>query len=261
MFYKDQMNRTIALAQPPRRIVSLVPSQTELLFHLGLGDRVVGVTKFCVHPKEQCRQKAQVGGTKKLDIDLIKSLQPDLVIGNKEENEQEQVVQLMAGLPVWMSDVCDLPSALEMIRALGQITDTEHKAEALVEGISKGFAALTPPKTRRAVYLIWRKPYMTVGGDTFIHDMLARAGFENVFGQQQRYPEITVMDMQVAKPDIVLLSSEPYPFKKKHIAELKTLLPNIPIVLVDGEMFSWYGSRMLPAITYFNQLNGYLNRQ
>jgi ABC-type Fe3+-hydroxamate transport system substrate-binding protein len=261
MLYTDQMNRTIVLAQVPERIVSLVPSQTELLFYLGLGDRVVGVTKFCVHPLADCKAKTMVGGTKKLDIELIKSLKPDLVIGNKEENEQVQVEALMPHMPVWMSDVNNLPTALAMIKSIGEITGTTQQATDLISDIDKGFAELKPKESTKVVYLIWRKPYMTIGNDTFIHDMLERVGLVNAFGHQNRYPEVKVKDIAAAKPNVVLLSSEPYPFGQRHVDELREVLKDTPILLVDGEMFSWYGSRMLPAITYFNHLNVYLNRQ
>lgn len=241
---------------PPQRIVSLVPSQTELLHDLGLGDRVVGITKFCVHPVAWFAEKQRVGGTKTLNFNKIAALRPDLILGNKEENERAQIELLAETYPVWMSDIRSLADAVEMIRGIGQLTDTAAPAEEIAEKIEAGFAALRstiyrPPST---VYLIWRKPFMAAGGDTFIQTMLAAAGFANVFGDRSRYPEISVADLVAAQPEVVLLSSEPYPFREKHLAELHEICPAAKIQLVDGEMFSWYGSRLLFAPEYFRIL-------
>lgn len=239
----------------PQRIVSVVPSQTELLYDLGLDDRVVGITKFCVHPKDWFQGKVRVGGTKKLHIDKIIELQPDLIIANKEENEKSQIEELQRYFPVWVSDISTLEEALKMIVAVGEITGAGDKASTIIDKISTGFLQLRPinPKLK-AVYLIWRDPYMTIGEDTFIHEMLDRCGFQNCFAKQERYPSIDLEDIKAAHPDIILLSSEPYPFKEKHVAELQKFLPETKVVLVDGEMFSWYGSRLMKAPGYFHQL-------
>lgn len=250
--YNDQLGRTVPIPSKPERIVSLVPSQTELLFDLGLGECVVGITKFCVHPKDWFRNKIRVGGTKQLHFDIIESLNPDLVIANKEENNQEDIERLEKNFPVWVSDVNDLDSALEMITQIGNITNTN--SANLVEKIQTGFAALKPihpPKT--VLYLIWEKPYMAVGSDTFISAMLARCGFENIV-HDNRYPELTEMEIVNLNPDVVFLSSEPFPFGPTHIKDIEGLLPNATIKLIDGEMFSWYGSRLKLAPSYFSGL-------
>ncbi|MFN4257532.1 MAG: cobalamin-binding protein [Saprospiraceae bacterium] len=259
MQFTDQMGRRVAPAQfPPRRIVSLVPSQTELLADLGLGERVVGITKFCVRPQAWFQEKQRVGGTKTLDFAKIAALQPDLLIGNKEENERAQIEYLAEKHPVWMSDIRTLADALDMIRSLGQLTGTTAEAEAMAQKIEAGFAALRPPATVRRLpstaYLIWRKPYMAVGRDTFIHEMLGWAGFENVFADRARYPEITAAELAAARPDVLLLSSEPYPFAEKHLAEFREICPAAEIHIVDGELFSWYGSRLSHAPDYFKRL-------
>jgi ABC-type Fe3+-hydroxamate transport system substrate-binding protein len=252
----DQMGRTVEVPDRPQRIISLVPSQTELLYDLGLGERVVGITKFCVHPETWFKTKHRVGGTKKVDFDKVRALKPDLIIGNKEENERKDIQELEKEFPVWMSDVRDLSGALDMILRVGELTGTKDKAEALRKGIEEAFAKqhyIEPALT--VVYLIWRQPFMVAGHGTFVNDMLKRCGLVNVFDEgDARYPEITAQELAEADPDIILLSSEPYPFVQKHIAEFNMICPGTPVVLVDGEFFSWYGSRLLKAPAYFNGL-------
>jgi len=253
--YTDQTGNSISLASKPTRIVSLVPSQTELLYDLGLDKEVIGITKFCVHPGQWFQSKTRVGGTKTVHIEKVKKLAPDLIIANKEENVKEQVNELAAQFPVWTSNISNLPEALHMIKAIGTVTDTAEKANQLTEKISSRFDQLIlPQQMLRTAYLIWQHPYMTIGGDTFIHDMLTRCGFENIFGDQQRYPSITVEEIKNRHCRLLLLSSEPFPFKQKHIDELQQQLPSTKIVLADGEMFSWYGSRLLLAPAYFELL-------
>jgi len=251
----DQTGRTIFLETTPRRIISLVPSQTELLFDLGLDEHIVGITKFCIHPPEWFYTKARVGGTKKLHMDIIHQLQPDLIIANKEENVKEQVEECAKNYPVWVSDVSNLGDAYEMIEQIGLMTEKIEKAESLIGQIKKDFSQLPTNDSRlKTAYLIWNDPYMAVGGDTFIHSMLEAAGFENVFKDQRRYPETTIEELKNKKLETLLLSSEPFPFKQKHIDQLQPLLPDTKIVLVDGEMFSWYGSHLQYAPAYFKEL-------
>lgn len=246
---------------PPKRIVSLVPSQTELLYDLGLDDAVAGITKFCVHPEKWFRTKTRIGGTRKLDMEKIRSLQPDLIIGNKEENDREQMAILMKEFPVWISDVKTVRDAYDMMEAIGGITGRKGEAETLVMQISRNFQELRKPlqtthnEPGTTVYFIWRNPWMVAGGDTFIHEMLKLGGFKNAFENSPRYPVITAAQLLTCNPQLVFLSSEPYPFKEKHIAELQEILPAAKISLVDGEMFSWYGSRMLQAPAYFQSLH------
>ena len=251
----DQLGRRVVVPFPPQRIVSLVPSQTELLFDLGLGKQVEGVTKFCVHPPFARHKALVVGGTKNFDFAKIAACRPDLIIGNKEENHQEGIEQLAAHYPVWMSNVANLPEALGMIRQVGFITGTSRVAEPMAASIASLFEALATPRPPvPAAYLIWRKPYMAAAGGTFIDDLLRRAGFVNVFGALGRYPEISPAQLAAAAPQRVLLSSEPYPFQEKHVAELQEICPAARIELVDGEMFSWYGSRLHHAATCLSRL-------
>ncbi len=251
----DMTGRQIEVSIAPKRIISLVPSQTELLFDLGLGDEVVGITKFCIHPNEWFRSKKRVGGTKTVHIDIVKSLQPDLILANKEENTREQIEELSALFPVWISDIRTVDEGLTMIREVGAITGRAAQSDQLISAIQSGFKSLTKSTcTLRVAYFIWRKPWMCAGGDTFISDMIAQMGWENVLADRKRYPEIELADLLKEDPDLILLSSEPYPFKDAHIAEIQTVLPRATVMLVDGEMFSWYGSRMLKAVDYLGQL-------
>jgi ABC-type Fe3+-hydroxamate transport system substrate-binding protein len=249
----DQLGREIEFPFPPKRIVSTVPSQTELLFDLGLDEEIIGVTWFCIHPKDKVKRKAKIGGTKNLKIDKIKQLRPDLIIANKEENEKTQIEELAKEFPVWISDISDFNDSLEMIRKIGEITDKKGKAELLAKKIKTSFQDLPKAPPLRALYLIWKDPYMSVGADTFIHFMLDKIGLKNICSGESRYPELSEEKIKEIKPELVLLSSEPYPFKEKHIEELKLLLPDAKIMLVDGEMFSWYGSRLLQAPEYLKK--------
>jgi len=260
MIYQDQLNRPIALTGLPKRIISLVPSQTELLYYLGLDEEVAGITKFCVHPEHWFRNKTRVGGTKTVKIDLVNALQPDLILANKEENTKEQIEELEKIAPVWISDVANREDAFRMIQSIGEITGKEQNAGVLITQLRTDFReleALTKQvlkKRYRTAYLIWKDPYMTVGGDTFISDILASAGLENVCEDMTRYPAITLTELNERNTELVLLSTEPYPFKQKHIAELQAALPHTKILLADGEIFSWYGSRMLQVLSYARRL-------
>jgi len=270
--YVDQLNNAIELKSgTPKRIVSLVPSQTELLHYLGLEEEVVGITKFCVHPHSWFTTKARVGGTKAVHIDEVKRLNPDLIIANKEENVKEQVEALKAIAPVWVSDIETLDGALDMISKVGIMVGKTQKAQELVTQVESGFSKLSTglpvnaidllgqSSKPRVAYLIWREPYMTVGGDTFIGDMLRRCGLHNVFEHEVRYPQISPEQLRTLNCRYILLSSEPYPFKEKHAAEIQRALPGIKIIFVDGEMFSWYGNRLLLATQYFKELLQKLN--
>jgi len=249
------LQQTGDLGYIPQRIISLVPSQTELLADLGLENNTIAITKFCVHPADWFKTKDRVGGTKTVNINKVQQLQPDLIIANREENVKEQVEQLALNYPVWLTDINDLQDALQMIEDIGALTGKPQKALSIAGQVRKDFESLGPGLTSlRTAYFIWRKPYMTIGSDTFIHDMLQHCGLKNIFAGRTRYPEISIAELQTANCQLLLLSSEPYPFKQDHIDELQQYLPHTKIVLVDGEMFSWYGSRLLKSVAYFKDL-------
>jgi ABC-type Fe3+-hydroxamate transport system substrate-binding protein len=256
--FTDQLDREITINYPPKRIISLVPSQTELLFDLGLDDEVIGITKFCIHPIEKFATRTKVGGTKKLKIEMIRQLNPDLIIGNKEENTQEEIELLMEEFPVWMSDISNLEEATKTITEIGALVNREPEAAYLNHLINVGFTdlqtlAVSKNIDHRVAYLIWKDPYMFAGRDTFIDDILKKIGLINVVAQA-RYPAINLSELQTTNCQLVLLSSEPYPFKEKHFAEIEAALPDAKVMLVDGEMFSWYGSRLVKAVEYLFHL-------
>ena len=249
---RDQMGLWVKVPSAPKRIVSLVPSQTELLFYLGLTHEVIGITKFCIYPDEAKKTSSIIGGTKKFNFHRIESLKPDLIIGNKEENYQEGIDQLKQNYPVWMSDITDLSEALNMIQQIGVITGKTSESQKLMKEIKTGFST-RPSGIFKAVYLIWDNPIMVAGKGTFIDEMLSLAGFDNAV-ELERYPTLNIEQLKSLNPDVILLSSEPFPFKQKHMDQFKKIFPYTKVLLVDGELFSWYGSRLLKSPKYFSQL-------
>lgn len=258
--YTDQIGNAITLPAPPQRIVSLVPSQTELLFDLGLGEKIVGITKFCVHPYHLKSVKTIVGGTKKVHPEKIRLLNPDIIICNKEENTQEIVAQMQEIAPVWTSDIYTIQDNLDMIAQFGKMFAVRTQAQLWTDKITH---ALTDFKqfmqgreTQKAAYFIWKNPYMAAGGDNFINEMLRLNNFTNIYESRGRYPEVIIQKMKIqGDPDVVFLSSEPYPFKEEDAFEIGRHTHHAKTVFVDGEMFSWYGSRLLKAFPYFKQLH------
>ncbi len=249
---KDQLHRQVILNDYPLRIVSLVPSITETLFDLGLKDIVVGRTKFCIHPRSEVTKVKIIGGTKNIDIERVEALCPDLIIANKEENTKEVIDALSQKYPTYISDVKTVNDCLNLILDIGKMTNAVLQSKAMVADISNEIK-LYPPKTlKNALYLIWKEPYMTIGNDTFIHQMMLESGFNNVYSDLTRYPEIQI-ESKISDTDIILLSSEPYPFKAKHVKAISEKYQK-PVLLVDGEMYSWYGSRMKLAWQYFANL-------
>ena len=255
MLFSDQLQRKINILHPPRRIISLVPSITELLFDLGLSDQIVGVTRFCIFPATARKEKKIIGGTKNLKLARIQALKPDLIIADKEENTKEQIEALSKKFPVWISNIRHFDDAIDMIQKVGEITQTSMLAQKIVLDIQAACAKIAHLQNDLSVaYFIWQKPLMIAGNDTFIQEMIKKTGFINVFAYQSRYPVITEADLQKAQPNLIFLSSEPYPFAEKHIQYFHKIVPNAKVVLVDGTYFSWYGSRMKKAPTYFQQL-------
>ncbi|MGY5849831.1 ABC transporter substrate-binding protein [Salegentibacter sp. F14] len=256
MELRDQLQRKILIDRTPKRVVSLVPSQTELLIDMGLEDNLVGVTKFCVHPEALRSVKKVVGGTKQVDIEKVKNLKPDLILCNKEENTAEMVEALGKIAPVHVSDIVKVGDAFEMMLQYGRIFGREAFARTMVKSIERKISVLQDINkgnpARKVAYVIWKKPLMVAGRDTFINTLLHLNNFENVY-QEDRYPKTSLEELKAKKPDIILLSSEPYPFSEKHMGFFEGV--GTEIVLVDGEYFSWYGSRLLEAMDYFKSLS------
>ena len=253
---QDHLNRSVTVPKDPRRIVSLCPSITERLFDLGLEDRLVGRSRFCIHPREKVALVAKVGGTKTINFECLYSLEPDLIIAEKEENSREIVETIESHYPVFVMDVTSVRTALQMISDLGMITGSESQAGELTTQICNAFQFLKPlPVPRRTLYLIWRNPYMTVGTNTYIHDVISRCGLENACRKLgARYPELSSKAILQLDLELILLPSEPFPFKDRHCPELQSLAPGAELRLVNGEMFSWYGSRTLKSVHYLQGL-------
>jgi ABC-type Fe3+-hydroxamate transport system substrate-binding protein len=260
--YIDQMGHSVILPEHPNRIVSLVPSQTELLFDLGLDIEIVGLTRFCIHPDDKVTGKARIGGTKDFDVDKIRALNPDLIIGNKEENYEDGIMELKKHYPLWMSDIYSLDDAYAMMKSIGEITNRQNEAQLLVNEIKSSFTELPIANSQLSIascaYFIWRKPYMVAASGTFIDHMLGVLGLSNAFAGMSRYPRLTSDQIAAAKPDYIFLSSEPYSFNEKHIEEFQKLCPMSRVSIVDGELFSWYGSRLKHTAKYFQELRRHL---
>lgn len=252
----DQLGREVNIPKPPTRIISTVPSISELLFDLDMDDQIVGVTKFCVNPPSLLKTKTRIGGTKNLNFSKIAELKPDLIIANKEENNQEQIEQLSTKYPVWVSDVNNVETALEMILEIGKITCSLEKAQTICSKINLAFLNLSDFLTKNKIeklptaYFIWQKPYMLAGKGTFIHALMLKCGLTNCI-DLNRYPILSDNELKTLKVKIVILSSEPFPFQEKHISKFQLIFPHCKIILASGEMFSWYGSRLIQAPNYF----------
>ncbi len=255
----DQLKRSIHIDKTPKRIISLVPSQTELLYDLGLENHIVGITRFCVHPPHLRQTKTSVGGTKNVHLNKIQALQPDVMLCNKEENTSEMIRELEKIAPVHISDIYTINDCLELIQMYGKLFSKPDEATKIIDEIKQkqhDFTAFCKniPK-HKAAYFIWRTPWMVAAKNTFIDHMLTLNNFENYYQHLSRYPQIKLPENPAQSPDLILLSSEPYPFKEKHKKELKTFFPDAKILLVNGEFFSWYGSRLSKAFHYFKTLH------
>nr|WP_132793171.1 helical backbone metal receptor [Tenacibaculum skagerrakense] len=243
-----------------KRIISLVPSQTELLFDLGLEDKMVGITKFCVHPFHLKQTKTIVGGTKNIKIDKIKELQPDIILCNKEENTKEIVEMCQQIADVHVSDIFTLKDTMELIEEYGQLFNCRTEAQNIIQKLNfklsdfKNFIKNIEPK--KVAYFIWRDPWMVAANNTFINHILELNKFDNIYKNKERYPEVVLKKIRLeGDPDLVFLSSEPYPFKEEHAFEIGRCTHHAKTIFVDGELFSWYGSRMLKAFDYFKKLH------
>jgi ABC-type Fe3+-hydroxamate transport system substrate-binding protein len=260
MKLQDQIGRILEFKKTPKRIISLVPSLTELLVDLGLEDCIVGITKFCISPTNLRKTKAIVGGTKNINVDKIKALNPDIILCNKEENSKEIVEICERITTTHVSDIFTIDDNLELINQYGVLFSKEKEALEIITEINfkltdfKEF--IKNKETKKVVYFIWKDPWMAAGNSTFIDHLLKLNKFDNVYQNEERYPEVDLEKMkQNVNLDFILLSSEPYPFTEEHILEAEKLTHKAKAILVDGEMFSWTGSRLLKAFDYFKTLH------
>jgi ABC-type Fe3+-hydroxamate transport system substrate-binding protein len=253
----DQLNRTIEIPANPKKIISLVPSITEFLFDLNLENNIYGRTKFCIHPEEQVKKVPVLGGVMGLNYHEIEKIDPEIIFASKEENAKGEIMELSNEFPVWVSDVHNLSDALSMIQSIGSICKKEKKAQSIIHQIEVEFKTLDhiPEDIVKAVYLIWKNPFYTINKETFAHDMLRKFGVENVFAsKKESYPIIDEKEIREKKPDYIFLPSEPYNFKDQDVDALRKSFPKVEIRRVDGEYFTWYGSHLLRAPSYFKQL-------
>ncbi|CAA7385785.1 ABC transporter substrate-binding protein [Chryseobacterium fistulae] len=235
------------------KVVSLVPSITEALFDLGLTEKeVIGRTKFCIHPQEKVKNVPIIGGTKNINIEKITALKPEIILANKEENNKEQIEALMQHSKVIVTNIENIEDNYHLLKTLGTLFNKEEKAQLFNSKIQTILNQTKLCSTLKVAYLIWKTPYMTVGSDTFIHKILSEIGFENIFKNKTRYPEIKIADL--AEADLIMLSSEPFPFKEQHIKEIHQFYPDKKIIIVDGEAFSWYGTHIAKCEGYFKEL-------
>ena len=244
----DHLGREVVLGKTPKRIISLVPSQTELLIDLGLENQLVGITNYCIHPSGKVIDIQKIGGTKTPKTDIIKALKPDIIIANKEENNFKDIEELAKDIPVWLSDVNTFEDNYKLIKDLGSLFNKLPEATAICSEIKRNWENVRIDQLRSCIYFIWRKPYMVIGTNTFINSVLDKSGFDNLI-TESRYPSLSELELVSLEPEIVFLSSEPYAFKEKHIYEFRKIFPHAIIKIVDGELFSWYGPRqkLLPA--------------
>ena len=263
--FRDASGVTVSLPAPPRRIVSLIPSITEILFALGLNDAVAACTIFCTQPPEGVATKTRVGGEKNPKLDLIRALEPDLVVANVEENVREHIETLRAwGIPVYVTYPRTVADGIRLVRDLGMVTGAAERGAEIAAALEARLAEIREGRTHRTrarvFCAIWRNPYMTINGDTYVHDMLAVCGGDNVFaGLPTRYPEVSLAGVASARPDVILLPDEPYRFRRAHVADFSPY-PEIPamrhgrIHLVDGKLLSWYGPRIERALAILPDL-------
>ncbi len=254
--FRDMLDRTVKIPFPPQRIISLVPSITETLFDLGLEKKIVGITDYCIHPKEKVKEVTKIGGTKNPNIELITDLKPDLIIADKNENTQSQVEKLMKISPVFVMDVNNYEEALSMILLLGTISDRKQTAEGMVSDIQNSFQDLQSLDHSKTVFFpIWKGPCMTINKDTYIHSMIHKIGLINAFADSDtHYPQVSDQELNDLQPDFVFLPSEPCSYTPEDVVYCKSLFPNAKVIELDGQMFAWYGSRLLKASFYLQKL-------
>ena len=258
--FTDQLGNTHTFETSPKRIISLVPSQTELLFDLGLEESIVGITKFCVHPYHLKSTKTIVGGTKKVNYEKIRALQPDVIICNKEENTLEIVEELRKISTIWITDIVTIQDNIQMIHDFGQIFNKRTQAQNLIDKTNSACQDfqnfINEKPIQKVAYFIWKNPYMVAGSDTFVNELLKLSHFQNIYLDKGRYPEIKLENLRNdGDPDLIFLASEPYPFKEEDAFEIGRFTHHAKTIFVDGEMFSWYGSRLIKSFEYFKLLH------
>ena len=256
---RDGLGELVELKAPAQQIISLVPSQTEWLAYLGLDAQVHSITKFCVHPFNWRNRKSIVGGTKNVHIERVEIAHPDLIIANKEENEKDSIRAIKEKYPIYVSDVKNVEDAFKMMRDTGKLTGKLDLAEDFIGQMKYKLSQIhkVPNGVKpRVLYVIWDNPIMAVGSDTYIDAIISLGQMRNAAASFSRYPIMDEKALQQVQPiDMVLLSSEPFPFAEKHIRKYESIFPDSEIRLVDGELFSWYGWRLTKTLDYLVDLD------
>lgn len=250
----------------PSRIVCLCPSITEALFDLGAGKRVVGVTEYCVHPRDAVESIQKVGGSKLPDLPALYQLKPDLVIMNEEENRVEDFQSIRDhGIPVLNTFPRKVVDTAPMLRQVGAAVGCEQAAEQAALAVERAVAAARDAcrdaRPIPAYCFIWMRPFMTINSDTFTNDMMELAGFRNICASRsERYPKVTKEELAAARMEhgleVILLPNEPFEFVPQHATEISSIamLPTKRAVLCDGQYLTWYGTRTVTGIQYMSRL-------
>ena len=253
MILTDDIKRTVNFLSPPATIVSLCPSVTETLCDLGLSEKIIGITDYCIHPKDIVKNINKVGGTKTVSITKVKTLKPEIIFAVKEENSKKTIKILSEIFPCYVFDINSFSDALKMINTLGEIFSKTKNATSLSENIVKAFSKIQVTKQHvDYLYFVWKNPWMVAGNNTYIESLLSKFYLKNIINKS-KYPKIELKNIS-SDPQIIFLPSEPYKFSKTDKMELQKVFPKSKILLVNGEMFSWYGSRMVKAAVYIEKL-------
>ncbi|MDM1046415.1 ABC transporter substrate-binding protein [Myroides sp. 1354] len=264
LILKDQLGREHRFEQSPKRIVSLVPSLTETLFDLGLEDELVGITTACMHPYQLRVTKTSIGEPKKVDIEQIQLMQPDVVVASPTENTMEDIERLQAICPVWLVDVRTMDQNFQLIELLGQLFNKRTEARKWMDKISFGQKDLMDFVSERpgfkVAYFIGKDPFVVAGEGTFIQELLELNKFENVYADRvELYPEVEIKKIRIqGDPELVFLPSMPYAFQEEDAFEIGRFTHHGKTIFVEGEMFSWYGTRVCKAFDYFKQIHNRL---
>jgi ABC-type Fe3+-hydroxamate transport system substrate-binding protein len=253
---RDDLGDEVVLTEIPRRIVSLVPSMTETVIDLGAADRLVGITRYCVHPAEVVARIPRVGGTKGFSFEKIASMKPDLVLANKEENRKHHVERLRKTYRVFVSHPRTVEEAVGMVRSIGALTGRSVEASEFAASCDRVLASLEPSVVEpslRTLCMIWREPWMAAGADTYMNALLARVGFDNVFAPADgHYPKTTLAEIVERKPDVIILPDEPYAFGAENKEHMERYVKDhggaARAVLFDGSLLTWFGTRTLKGL-------------
>ena len=256
---KDCLGKEMSIPKNITKIVSLVPSISELIYDLNIEKKLIGVTKFCIHPKYFQIEKTVVGGVQEFDIEKIKELKPDVVFASKDENFEEEILELQKFVPVYVTDVKSVDEAKQMIVNFGELLSCRNDASKIIMKIDmqlNDLAKVTDDLLYRSgAYFVWNEPWVAAGKDTFVNSMLKLVKINNVFEDlKERYPMVTGANIHLGNPDIVMLPSEPYKFEDQQAFEISSHTHDAATYFVDGEAFAWYGSRLIKSLDYLKLL-------